>query len=191
MYDALVAADVPVHLTQEPSFGPVGSLIRQVIQRRLVSIGASGPRKPSWDTMGLLFAADRLDHLECEIEPNLEDGIHVVTDRYIHSSIVYQSVTAERVEVVEWLEKINEHARPPDIVFYLEVHPELAHRRRMERQTMTEMYDDPELQEKLAQGYEKLFGGLAGVNVVRIDGSLPEDGVHAACMAALKDVGIP
>lgn len=191
MYEALVGADVPVHLTKEPSDGPVGSLIRQVIQRRIVSIGPSGPRKPGWNTMGLLFAADRLDHLECEIRPNLEDGIHVITDRYMHSSIVYQSVTAEGREAYEWLWKINQHARPPDVVFYLEVNPEVAYRRRMERQTMLEMYDDPELQEKLAQGYEKLFGSIEDVKVVRVEGSRSEDEVHAACMEAIKDMGIP
>ncbi len=191
MFDALVRADVPVHLTQEPSGGPVGSIIRQVIQRRIVALGRTGPRKPSWDTMGLLFAADRLDHLECEIEPNLQDGINVISDRYVHSSIVYQSVTSDRDDAREWLTLVNGHARVPDLVIHLDVRPEEAFRRRMERQTMVEMYDDPELQEKLAVGYTELFDGLADLNVARIDGSLSEDEVHAACMERLGELGLP
>jgi dTMP kinase len=191
MFDALVSADVPVHLTQEPSGGPVGSIIRQIIQRRIVALGRTGPRKPSWDTMGLLFAADRLDHLECEIEPNLQDGINVISDRYVHSSIVYQSVTSDRDDSREWLALVNGHARAPDLVIHLDVQPEEAFRRRMERQKMVEMYDDPELQEKLARGYNAVFGGLGELNVARIDGSLGEDEVHAACMDRLRELGLP
>jgi dTMP kinase len=191
LHGALVAADVPVHLTQEPSDGPVGGIIRQVIQRRIVTLGRSGPRRPAWDTMGLLFAADRLDHLECEIEPNLQDGINVISDRYLHSSIVYQSVTSGRDDAREWLMMINGHARTPDLVLHLEVEPEEAHRRRMERQTMVEMYDDPELQERLARGYTEVFEHLDGVNVARIDGSGTEDEVHAECRRALAGLGLP
>ena len=191
MSRALVGADVPVHLTQEPSGGPVGSIIRQIIQRRIVTLGRSGPRKPSWDTMGLLFAADRMDHLECEIEPNLQDGIHVISDRYLHSSIVYQSVTSGLEDAREWLMLINGHARTPDLVLYLEVGSEEAYHRRMQRQTMVEMYDDPELQERLARGYTELFERLDDVNVVRIDGSGSEDEVHAGCMHALEGLGLP
>ncbi|MBW2263985.1 MAG: dTMP kinase [Deltaproteobacteria bacterium] len=191
MFDALVKAAVPVHVTQEPSGGPVGSIIRQIIQRRIVTLGRTGSRRPSWDTMGLLFAADRLDHLECEIEPNLQDGINVISDRYLHSSIVYQSVTSAQDGAREWLALINGHARTPDLVLQLDVQPEEAHRRRMERQTMVEMYDDPELQEKLSRGYKELFESLDGVNVARIDGSLTEDEVHAACMDQLRELGLP
>jgi dTMP kinase len=191
LFAALVGADVPVHLTQEPSGGPVGSIIRQVIQRRIVTLGPTGPRKPGWDTMGLLFAADRMDHLECEIEPNLQDGINVISDRYLHSSIVYQSVTSDREDAREWLMLINSHARTPDLVLHLDVQPEEAYRRRMERQTMVEMYDDPELQERLARGYGELFERLDGVNVARIDGSGSEDEVHDACMSALGGLGLP
>jgi dTMP kinase len=55
-----------VHVTAEPSGGPVGALIRQVLQHR-VNGGAGG----GFDAAGLalLFAADRLDHLAAEVEP--------------------------------------------------------------------------------------------------------------------------
>jgi len=115
----------------------------------------------------------------------------VISDRYVHSSIVYQSATSDRGDAREWLALVNGHARAPDLVIHLDVQPEEAFRRRMERQTMVEMYDDPELQEKLATGYNELFEGLGDLNVARIDGSLAEDEVHAACMDRLKELGLP
>src|SRR4051794_39705484 len=79
-----------VKITREPSDGPIGSLVRQVLTGRIVSPGG---RAPGWTTMALLFAADRMDHVESEIEPFLlSDGV-VVSDRYDASSLAYQSVS--------------------------------------------------------------------------------------------------
>ena len=81
---------LPVLVTHEPTFGPIGSVIHQVLTNRLVVRGITGPRFPAWTTMALLFAADRLDHLESEILPNLLDGVTVISDRYYLSNIAYQ-----------------------------------------------------------------------------------------------------
>ena len=69
---------LPVHRTREPSDGPIGTMIRQVLSGRIVVNGLQGPRPPSWTTMALLFAADRTDHVESEIVPNLMDGVNLV-----------------------------------------------------------------------------------------------------------------
>src|SRR5688572_15881873 len=83
---------LPVHPTREPSDGPIGVLLRQMLTGRVVVPGLHGPRPPSWTTMALLFAADRVDHVEAEILPNLMDGVSVISDRYVHSSVAYQSI---------------------------------------------------------------------------------------------------
>ena len=49
--------------------------------------------------MALLFAADRIDHLQREIEPHLASGTTVISDRYLLSSLAYQAEEAER----EWV----------------------------------------------------------------------------------------
>src|SRR5215211_6152531 len=71
-----------VRLTCEPTTGPIGALIRHVLQKRLFVPDAEGPRAFAWSTMGLLFAADRLDHLDSTVIPALRDGAIVVSDRY-------------------------------------------------------------------------------------------------------------
>ena len=93
-----------VVLTCEPTTGPIGAMIRQVLQKRLFVADATGPRAFAWSTMALLFAADRLDHLDSTIVPGLRDGKVVISDRYDISSLAYQSVTApEGAEVVPWI----------------------------------------------------------------------------------------
>ena len=52
-----------VHATFEPSGGPFGVTIRQILSRRYEVPGRASPTF-GWATMALLFAADRLDHLE-------------------------------------------------------------------------------------------------------------------------------
>src|SRR5450755_2888527 len=82
-------AGTKARTTKEPSDGPVGTLIRHVLTGRIV--GAKG-LAPGWATMALLFAADRMDHVETEIEPFLAEGGVIVSDRYDASSLAYQSV---------------------------------------------------------------------------------------------------
>src|ERR1041384_7780824 len=81
-------------LTCEPTNGPIGGVLCQILSRRLFLGDPTGPRGFGWTTMALLFAADRLDHLDSLVLPALEDGAVVVSDRYDLSSLAYQSATA-------------------------------------------------------------------------------------------------
>ena len=78
-----------VHVTHEPSGGPVGAQIRLVLTQRI-----SLPVTRRAEVMALLFAADRLDHVSSEVEPHLRDGYVVISDRYDLSSLAYQSTSA-------------------------------------------------------------------------------------------------
>src|SRR4051812_35922446 len=75
------------HVTREPSGGPLGQLLRQLLS------GAHADLDPA--AVALLFAADRLDHLSREVEPALARGQHVITDRYLLSSLAYQTVDGD------------------------------------------------------------------------------------------------
>src|SRR5262245_11899957 len=91
--DALRARNVRVHATREPSDGPVGMLLRQILTGRIVTPGEVSSLRSA--KLALLFAADRLDHLEAEILPRLSAGECVVSDRYDHSTVAYQSVSGK------------------------------------------------------------------------------------------------
>jgi dTMP kinase len=173
MHAALLDLEVPVHVTEEPSQGPIGSLIRQVLHGRFVSTGFSGQGAPSWSTMALLFGADRLDHLESEIVPNLSDGINVISDRYIHSSLVYQTVTSGDDDSLGWIEAVNRFAVTPDIIFFLDVTAEEAQRRRLARRIGHELYEDLPLQQKIAEKYREILGRYRDCRVVMVDAGVP------------------
>jgi dTMP kinase len=128
--------------------------------------------------MALLFAADRLDHLEAEILPNLMDGVTVISDRYDLSSLAYQSATAQEdgAEVLSWLRSLNRHARRPDLTLILDVPPEIAAQRRRNRAQASELYELDELQRRLADAYRGAEALLPEDRIVHIDGSrtIPE-----------------
>ena len=145
-----------VVLTCEPSTGPIGSLIRQVLQRRLFVPDATGPRNFAWSTMALLFAADRMDHLDSTVAPALRAGSVVVSDRYDLSSLAYQSVTAHNgPESIPWIRELNAQALRPDVTIIIDVPAEIAEERRRVRGGVEEMFDAREIQARLATVYAR------------------------------------
>ncbi len=179
---------LPCLVTHEPTDGPIGSIIRQILTHRLVVCGMAGPRAPGWATMTLLFAADRLDHLEASIVPNLLDGVNVVSDRYDLSSIAYQSASGEDADPskVEWVQTVNNRARRPDLTIVLDVDPAVATKRRNERASLKELYEDNVFQRALASGYKRAEEFIPDDKVVHIDGNPDVESVHAAVVQAVK-----
>lgn len=174
-----------VHVTREPSTGPIGSLIRLALTRRLPLPGES-----SSQTMALLFAADRLDHVAHEVTPALEQGTIVISDRYDLSSLTYQSASgavppSERAALTSWIRELNRHARRPDVTVVIDVTPSVAADRRRARGGGVELFDDEDLQRELAAAYRRAEELVPGDRVVHIDGDAAPDAVTAAIAAAV------
>jgi dTMP kinase len=172
-----------VHVTREPSTGPVGSQIRLMLSRRVAL-----PATYQAETMALLFAADRLDHLAAEVEPYLHDGYVVLSDRYDLSSLAYQSITAkdgEAARMVAWIRELNRAARRPDVTVVLDVSPDVAASRRRARGGAAEIFDDAELQARLAVAYRRAEELVPGDRVIHVDGDGSPDAVAKALEEAL------
>lgn len=187
--DALRGRGLPVHTTREPSDGPIGVQIRQILTGRLVVPGINGPRPPSWSTMALLFAADRMDHVEASITPNLMDGVTVISDRYYHSSVAYQSITGGGdAETIAWVKEINKHARRPDLTIVLDVPDDVAEKRRLSRSAGREMFDDRELQSQLAGFYRRFADHFPDERLVFVRGDRDLDAVAADVLMHVKQL---
>ena len=187
-------AKLPALVTAEPSSGPIGAIIRQILSGRMVLQSIQGLVSPSWKSMSLLFAADRQDHIEAEIAPNLEDGVSVICDRYVYSSVIYQSVSSENEDAEAWIRTINKHAVKPDLVLYCKVDPDEAIRRRMGRDRKTEIFDDPDFQRRLSAAYDKLPAMFPDTRIAVIDANRPQEMVAASCwdeIAHLRGQGAP
>lgn len=145
-YDAIATA--------EPSRGELGRFIKH---RYL-----NGKERRSSTVEALLFAADRVEHVQNEIKPYLGQKKIVISDRYYYSSFAYQG--AEGLEL-EWIRAINEKAIHPDLALFIDVVPEnVAHRLKREKSVMENM----DTQKKVREVYLKF---VSGNELVRIDGN--------------------
>ena len=183
LVEQLRALGRKAHLTREPSDGPIGRLIRELLTGQHAIPGAAIRQS----TFGLLFAADRLDHLQREVEPQLAAGAMVVSDRWYHSSLAYQGTGADR----DWITQLNARARPPDLTIFLQVRPEVAAQRRVAAGRVQELFDDLQMQQDVEAGYRATIAELTaqGERIEVIDGELPPDAVFQEIMRLIDDRG--
>lgn len=167
-------------LTREPSDGPIGTLIRQMLSRRIVAPVDGVDETINRESLALLFAADRLDHLHVSIEPALREGAFVVSDRYYASSLVYQGDVDESDTFdIEWVRTLNARARQPDLTIFLEADAELCTQRMAARHSR-DIYESRAKLDRLATRYDQVMNELAGdgENVVRLDAKESIESLH-------------
>ncbi len=181
--DRLRGNGVAVRTTREPSDGPIGTLVRQVLTGRII---VPGGRAPDWTTMALLFAADRLDHVESEIAPFVSDGGVIISDRYDASSLAYQSIVSgqEGGGAVEWIRSLNKFARRPDLTIVLDLSAELAAERRDRRGEAAQLYEQNEVQRALVAFYTDLAKHMPDDRIVLVNAAGTRDEVHERIHAA-------
>lgn len=151
-----------VHVTAEPTSGPIGSLIRQAFSGRV----------PMDDrVIAALFVADRLDHLTNERDgllALLDAGVNVICDRYYLSSLAYHSSDVGMAWVLE-ANSLSTDLLRPDLTVYLDINPSVAAERLRARQGLTDKF---EVSDRLAvahRGYEEALALVDGVEtIVRI-----------------------
>ena len=172
---------LPVYSTFEPSSGRVGKLIREYLSGRVDAPDVDR----HFHSLALLFAADRLDHLAREVEPLLGRGIHVISDRYLLSSLVYQSLHCRP----SWVAAINAESPPPHLTVLIDLPAEVAMERLARRNLFeaSEIYETLEQQEKLRERYLAAARDLSfGQEIVVVDGSADEAAVHQRIAAQVE-----
>jgi dTMP kinase len=107
------AKGLQVIQTHEPTNKRIGRLLREILREPSIP--------PAIDA--LLFAADRIDHTVNRIQPALDQGKIVITDRYVESSITYQSSSGLDIE---WVKKLNQYALTPHLTILLDLPPRAA-----------------------------------------------------------------
>ncbi len=159
--------------TTEPSKGEVGSFIRRYVLQRKRRVPAV--------VEALLFAVDRVDHVESKIERALESGKIVVSDRYVYSSLAYQGAAGLDIG---WIKQINRMALPPDLAIYIDVPPEVVVKRMRRRRSVMENLEN---QRRVREVYMKFVreGRLVLVNGNR-PGSEVAQNILAVVLKRLK-----
>jgi dTMP kinase len=87
--EKLEEAGGSVVVTSEPTKLPVGQMLRRILAP---PVGLTDAHvEYNWQTLALLFTADRIMHAESTIRPALDAGKIVICDRYYLSTLVYQT----------------------------------------------------------------------------------------------------
>jgi dTMP kinase len=159
--------------TREPSAGPIGRLLRDALLGRLtMPDGAAMAGR----TMALLFAADRIDHLQREIDPQLAAGATVISDRYLLSSLAYQAEEADR----EWVAGLARGILRPDLTILLDLPVEVAARRRKAAGRPVERYDADSFLAKVSANY-RAFARQDSSTVIVDGGGTKDEVTNAVC----------
>ena len=127
--------------TTEPGRGKLGKFIRASVLQ--------GEDRVPRVVEAVLFAVDRVEHLEKDVKPALREGKVVVSDRCVYSSLAYQGAAGLELE---WIEEINRFALPPDLALYIDVPPEVVVKRIRRKKSVMERL---ETQRRVKQVYMK------------------------------------
>jgi len=166
-----LSKNYPVNLTAEPSRGKIGTFIRQCCLYE-------DKRLPT-EAEALLFAADRIEHLQNEIKPALDEGKIVVCDRYTYSSLAYQGSAGLSLD---WIKTINARALQPDFAIFIDVPPEKVLERLQRKKSVMETL---ETQQKVREVYLKY---VEKGELVSINGDNPKDAVAEALYAKVLEL---
>ncbi len=169
--DRMKAKKIEMYATFEPTDGPVGRLIRQML---------SGSVPTDQRTIASLFAADRTDHLVNETDgicKKVEQGEIVLCDRYYFSSYAYHAQFID----MEWVIQANaQNARllKPDVTVFIDVEPEACFERVRQRGGPLEMYEKIDMMKQVRTNYLLAFDRLKdSETVVLVDGNRDVDAV--------------
>ncbi len=175
--EAFDQAGVHCHATFEPTSSPLGNLVRSVLRKEVATTPLA---------LAMLFSADREDHLHHPITgivEKLTQGTIVVSDRYLFSSLAYQSVECgfERVSM------LNDFPVPRFVV-YIDTPIEDCLERIESRDNGRELFEKQEFLAKVRDNYELIFADLPeGVVFLRVDGRKSKEEITSVIQTLLKE----
>lgn len=147
----VLAGRIGALLTREPGGTDLGARLRSLL---LDTVHVVDPRAEA-----LLMAADRAQHVAEVIAPALRAGRHVVTDRYVGSSLAYQGYG--RGLPIQWVRDLSVWATggvEADVVVLLDVPDEVASARLGDERDRFEA-EGPTFHRRVLDGYRRLAAG--------------------------------
>ncbi|MCK4666995.1 dTMP kinase [Candidatus Dependentiae bacterium] len=154
----LKAHGIQYHISREPGGTDISNQIREILlnpkNKAMVS-----------RTELLLYAADRAQHTEEVIKPQLQQGVVVISDRYFDSTTAYQGYgRGLDLDFVKQLNEIATGSLKPDLTILIDLEPEIGLRRALKtskKNGYSEKGDrleqeDLEFHKKVLEGYREI-----------------------------------
>ena len=179
--------------TAEPTSAPTGKFLRQMLK---------GDFPLQNESAAYLFAADRNEHVNGKlltqgntlvtgIKEACQSGRKVVSDRYIFSSLAYQSINCPP-EVPRLL---NSLFPLPQLLFYFEISPKDSLSRLGDR-NFREIYEKEDFLNRTVQEYHNVLSEYSekaknqGMKIVLIDAKKTKEEISANIWQEIKNLPI-
>lgn len=179
-----ILSDKRAWFTAEPTDNEIGKFLRKVLK---------GSITLDPHTLAYLFAADRCEHIHGidGIENHIHEGYTVFCDRYIFSSLAYQSPQCGSQLPV----KLNEDFPLPEYLFYFNINSEISLSRVASRNGETEIFEKSDIQKRTQAEYEHIIQTYKenkpeGMHIIIIDAAKPVEEVHKNILTSLKNLPI-
>ena len=133
-------------VTKEPGGGPLGKDLRKMLLDKKTSISS--------EVELLLMMADRKNHIDNIVEPSLEKGVWVISDRYLDSSYAYQGggrqIDVSKIDLFTELLKLP----IPDLTLLFDLSPEIALQRAKNRSELDRFESEPmDFHQRIREAY--------------------------------------
>lgn len=151
----------------------LGILIEKIIKKEEDQIDP--------EALQLLFVSDRRNHFKKVIEPALEQGKLIISNRYYPVNVAFSTD--------EWREKflkINQMVvSRPDLVIIIDIPAEVAIER-MSKRGEADIFDKLEIMERNREGY-RWYMENSGDDCVWVDGNKTREQIHQDIVKILID----
>lgn len=168
--------------TAEPTGAETGLFLRKMLKGDI-------PVQPV--TAAYLFAADRNEHINgtlcikddrqlvTGVKEACEKGHTVISDRYLFSSLAYQSIDCG----IEIPRLLNSTFPLPEKLFFFDIEPEVS-LKRITGRGFTEIYEKEDFLRKTEAAYKAVIAEFekdtdSGMKIIHIDATLPKDEISA------------
>lgn len=177
--------------TAEPSKSEIGKFLRQML---------SGSVKFTNESAAFVFAADRNEHINGELKFN-EDGTLctgikkaceknniVLSDRYLFSSLAYQSTNCDPILSKE----LNKFFPLPQLVFFFDIEAKAALERVCSRGESKEVYENLTFLEETVKQYRRVFKEFEenpeakDMKIIYIDATKSKEEIHKIILENIK-----
>jgi dTMP kinase len=156
-----IQTDITTFFTKEPGATNLGKKLRAMILEQEV--------KTCPISEFLLFAADRAQHFQDFIIPQLQQGNLIISDRMADSSLAYQGyLKGINIEMITMINTWCMQQLQPDVTIYLKISADDAKKRIAATRGISDKFEQESLKhlEKLVNAFDTIFSKRATIIIV-------------------------
>lgn len=170
---------IPVVVTREPGGTTLGLGLRKLLLEEDASLIQDRAEL-------LLYAADRAQHVEEFLKPQLAQGAVILCDRYTDSTIAYQGYgRGLDLKLIQQLNYIATGGLESDLTLWLDVDAQIGLQRAQHRGKADRIEQaDLAFHQKVQQGFTQLAQSYPQ-RIVRIDASQGQEDVYSSILDVL------